>query len=225
MNFDGHRSVWTVLAALAVLQGCQMVTTPNPPAASHTADHVVINEVFTLPSDYFGRYSWVELYNPTTQAVPVSWLLVYQGIVKRAGSDTTILDTSRLNASTQSRTALRPGGFLVVSGDSARLFDHTDLGPGAGLYVESRPNPPLLLTEVNQVALLDSAGNLIDLVRFGNFVPPSPDPYPENHSAGMIPMWYSLARYAGAYATGNTAGDFYMEPKPVPGWYNQELHP
>ncbi len=61
---------------------------------------------------------------------------------------------------------------------------------------------------------------VLDVVRYGNFSTTGISLKPNNKSAGFIPEFYSLARYAGGYFTDNTRNDFYFESQPVPGWYS-----
>ncbi len=59
--------------------------------------------------------------------------------------------------------------------------------------------------------------NIVDVVRFGNYPTLIGD---GNESAGLIPEFNSLARFAGGYHTGNTKNDFYFEPQPLPLYHN-----
>ncbi len=61
---------------------------------------------------------------------------------------------------------------------------------------------------------------ILDVVRFGNYRP-TPDIFPNNNPLPNVPEWYSVARYGGYFATGNSAEDFYISNKPIPGWYSQ----
>lgn len=108
--------------------------------------------------------------------------------------------------------------------------------------VERFPPPGRLLSEPRK--------DIIDIVRWGNFtvtdsaeyamktrqVHPSmvdrvfpysgEQPYMQHQSAGFIPEWYSLSRYANDLGTLNpnelnTASSFYMAKDPLPGWYSQ----
>jgi hypothetical protein len=77
-----------------------------------------------------------------------------------------------------------------------------------------------------QLLLKDPSGNVVDVVRYGNYVyggPDTNDPYPNNTSMGFLPEFQSIQRYAGAYDTDNTANDFYestFEIVPTPNWFN-----
>ncbi|MBS4029528.1 MAG: hypothetical protein KGZ58_12945 [Ignavibacteriales bacterium] len=65
---------------------------------------------------------------------------------------------------------------------------------------------------------------ILDVVRFGNYTPVI-NPSPGNVSAGYLPEFASLARYSGAYFTGNTRNDFYFETQPTPKFNNPRHHP
>jgi len=238
------RFIGSLLASALIVEvlffGCELATVPNQLSEPKPANHLIINEVFTLPADKFYSYSWVELYNPTNQRIGGlhKWTLTYTLFRGKTGTgtDTTIRVSARLFSWTGGiPDTLEPGAFLVLVGDSLRLLDHTGLGPGRGTLASFmailQVGPGFVggysfyLSETDELVLKDTSGNAVDVVRYGNYVPPSPDPYPGNLSAGMIPEWYSLCRYADAYSTGNTANDFYMEPKPVPMWFSARRHP
>ncbi|MDH4069583.1 MAG: hypothetical protein OEV30_04105, partial [Ignavibacteria bacterium] len=76
-----------------------------------------------------------------------------------------------------------------------------------------------------ELVLKDPQGNVVDVVRYGNYVYPGPgaDPYPNNISLGMLPEFQSVQRWAGAYFTANSANDFYVSSSsvvPTPQWYS-----
>ena len=223
-----------------IFPSCDLETIAPAKADVHAANRLVINEVFTLPATTLNPYSWVELYNPTGDRIVGlnHWKLEYAYRVVGSGLDTTLKISGRLVSIAGSiPDTLEPGQFLVLIGDSIHFYVHTLLGPGKGTatwYIPPFNVPgqggfqfgmPFMLSESGELVLKDTSGNAIDVVRYGNYVPPSPDPYPGNQSAGVIPEWSSLSRYAGGYSTGNTANDFYMESKPIPMWYSQLNHP
>ncbi len=90
--------------------------------------------------------------------------------------------------------------------------------------------------------VLAAGQTTIDVVRWGGFMPKlgyfydiqrGPD-YPDsifaqNHPAGLIPEWYSMARYSndvgGDPRSLNTAASFYMTDTPTPGWFSQKRKP
>jgi hypothetical protein len=84
--------------------------------------------------------------------------------------------------------------------------------------------------EVSLIRLVDTVNTntnihnqhteVLDVVRYGGFVP-TPDPYPNNIPLSNVPEGYSVARFKGYYATGNSSDDFYISNKPIPGWYSQ----
>jgi photosystem II stability/assembly factor-like uncharacterized protein len=142
-------------------------------------------------------------------------------------------------------------GFALINNDSLRLVEHGSLGPGKpeqidysiGFYPDTNEllgiKPVLwsLLESgeirlqkiyqriLNQNQFLDFTIETIDVVRWGGFRP-NPDPFPQNEPAGMIPEWWSLARYAddvgGDASSASTNASFYMTKSPIPGWYSQE---
>jgi len=77
--------------------------------------------------------------------------------------------------------------------------------------------------------LKDPAGNVTDVVRYGNYQYAGPlptDPYLENVSLGIMPRFQSFQRFANGYYTANSANDFYVSSSqvvPTPQWYSQ-LH-
>lgn len=82
------------------------------------------------------------------------------------------------------------------------------------------------LSQTDQILLKDSVGRTVDVVRYGNYVfqGVGADPYPGNQSIGAVPVFESIARYAGAYDTHNSANDFYITRpglRPIPHWLSQ----
>jgi hypothetical protein len=212
-----------VLTAL-LLPSCDLVTVPRAPADSRVAGHVVINEVFVLPWSSPNPYSWFELYNASTERVGGldRWSLSVTYQFSISGRDTAFESKFMMSDVVGALPdTLEPGQFLLLYSDSISFYSHTNLGPGKGRASRTF----VMLPERGQLELRDTSNAPVDVVRYGHFVPPSPDRHPGNQSAGVIPQWSSLCRYAGAYATGNTANDFYIESKPIPMWYSQLNHP
>jgi hypothetical protein len=106
--------------------------------------------------------------------------------------------------------------FFEQPGDTTRaagLAPDTIRGIGYVFYIF--PSEELLLK--------DPSGNVVDVVRIGNYTPTGVDPYPNNVSLPMAPQYESYARYAGGYFTGNSANDFYITGqnlRPLPHYYN-----
>jgi hypothetical protein len=226
-----------------VFVSCDLATVSQPPSDSRPANHLVINEVFTLPESSPNLYSWIELYNPTNERIAGlrRWSLSYSLHLASYDIDTSVRVQARLGSGFFSSVpdTLEPGHFLVLFGDSISFYNHTNLGPGKGTVTGFYPfvmvnvpgrfsfagNLGFYLPAKDELVLRDTSGNAVDVVRYGNYVPPSSDPFPGNHSAGAIPAWSSLSRYAGAFATGNSAYDFYVESRPIPMWYSALHHP
>lgn len=149
---------------------------------------------------------------------------------------------------------LSPESFLVLVTNKERMLTFTAEGPGQGPETVSTPlfitNPettkvavlpdysnigipdtvrfliyPFFLLTTEEIVLRDPGGIVRDVVRYGNYVAPSPDPYPGNRSFGAISAFQAIARYAGGYKTGSTADDFYMtegrQLPPLPKYYSQ----
>jgi len=146
---------------------------------------------------------------------------------------------------------LVPGGLFTIVTDEDRLLDHIEWGPGDERFRRERQviQGPLdsftvidstdtLVTilattksygfffdTTEELVLKDPQGNVVDVVRYGNYVYPGPgaDPYPNNISLGMLPEFQSVQRWAGAYFTANSANDFYVSSSsvvPTPQWYS-----
>lgn len=151
---------------------------------------------------------------------------------------------------------LVPGGLLTIVSNEGRLLDHTDWGPGDVNREFERPiiRGPVDTVEVlfaqgdstftrehsfsyaffilptEQLLLKNPAGQVVDVVRFGNYqyLGPGADPYPGNQTIGIVPEFESISRYAGGFYTGNTANDFYVsstDVRPIPQWYSQYYKP
>ena len=140
-----------------LIAGCELVTEePDLPAFS-PADHLVINEVFSLPIDHPATYSWIEFYNPTPDTINLTnWSLSYTTF--RLNTTITVaIDTQGNFFPFQFVTApdsfgvfavpfaegvldipfleedtveLPPGGLFTLVSDEDRLLDHTNWGPG-----------------------------------------------------------------------------------------------
>lgn len=262
--------------------GCDVQTEPGPSLPYAPANHLVINEVYTLPSSNPNAHSWIEIYNPTRTAVNIRfWSLsfttnafggtqlvyyrrsgssiVVDTVIFRTAQDTvgrfdflfTIQDEGQISRPLM----LGPGEFYTLVGNIERLRVYNSLGPGDGPEPKSTPslignlrsviiardtvNPQLtvpdtlsfffgefFLSQREQIILKDSVGRVVDVVRYGNYTYPGPgnDPYPSNQSVGVVPDFESIARYAGAYATDNSASDFYVTRtgvRPIPHWLSQ----
>lgn len=114
------------------------------------------------------------------------------------------------------------GGFAIISSDSAKFQDHTQLGPGQTKFFNASfffgldsvgnwngkfykwdllPSSEIrvykffsISTRVPPVRFLGGFNRLLDVVRWGNYRP-SPDDYPNNTPAPFIPDGWALARY------------------------------
>ena len=262
--------------------GCQLETAAPTFLPKNPADHMVINEVFTLPPNDPTPYSWIEMYNPTADTVDLlGWTISFY--TARLISDITFsvdtlgnfigefsiitrLDTvgrfdvpfaeGILDIPGQEEDTLRlpPGGLFTLVNNEDRMLDHIEWGPGDERFRREREiiQGPLLsftvvdstdtlitflaqtisygffLQETDQIELKDPSGNVVDVVRYGDYEysPSTMDPYPNNVSLGFMPRFQSFQRYANAYATGNSANDFYVSSSqivPTPQWYSQ-LH-
>lgn len=261
--------------------GCDVQTEPGQSLPYAPANHLVINEVYTLPSSNPNTHSWIEIYNPTKTAVNIRfWTLSFTTnafgatqltYYKRSGSsivvDTVII---RFAQDTVGRfdflftirdeeqigpLMLGPGEFYTLVSNIERLRVYSSLGPGDGPEPKSTPfligdprfvviprdtvNPQLtvpdtisffsglfFLSQKEQIILKDSVGRVVDVVRYGNYIYAGPgnDPYPSNQGVGVVPDFESIARYAGAYTTDNSANDFYITRtglRPIPHWLSQ----
>ncbi len=148
-----------------------------------------------------------------------------------------------------------PFEFATITNNEERLLSYTDYGLGLGPKLEAsrtfvweqffenpdttRPDTVLQLALDFQLETTDQIllkrytqqnpqGEVIDVVRYGNYVyTGGADPYPNCRSIGVIPEFQSIARYNGAYDTGNTAEDFYRTgidvpgTRPIPHWLSQ----
>jgi hypothetical protein len=302
------------LALVAFGAGCKVVTEPQPPASYPPANHVVINEVYTLPVSNPNAHSWLEIFNPTSQTVDFKkWSISFKTtrhvqktlifyrfvtdstavppwrfepfnftsvttddpvgtydvpIVRSADSiPGTLYRTPQFAPDTivtftlpDSSRSLRvgPNQFLTLVSNLDRLRVYNTLGPGEGPDPTSTPFLPMsnpvvylgiiertdvhqrlnrpdtivsyiydfYLSQTDQIVLKDSTGQAVDVVRYGNytFTGPGTDPYPTYKSIGVVPDFESIARYAGAYDTKNTANDFYITRpglRPIPHWLSQ----
>jgi hypothetical protein len=90
---------------------------------------------------------------------------------------------------------------------------------------------PFFIPPKEQLVLRNQSGTIVDVVRMGdsvytNVMGDSSRPMLsiQNRSVGSVPEYESIARFARAYFTENTANDFYItrrpSPVPTPHWYN-----
>jgi hypothetical protein len=257
--------IGVLLVAAVLFSACELVTQDPPLPVLRPANHLVINEVFTLPVNHQRAFSWIEFYNPTHQVVNTEgWTFSFStsGLLITIAFDSSgqqILTSYREYLLPQGVYEiplpvydLNPGEFFTATNNEERLLTYTDYGPGKGPKLAGGSNVPYRIDTVktssqavpdtlyiyqaifhlqstDQLVLKDSSGAVIDVVRYGNYAysGPGADPYSSNRSIGLLPEFQSIARYGGAYFTGNTAEDFYVtqigEPltRPIPHWLSQ----
>ncbi len=264
-----------------IFVGCDVETDPLPQLPYGPANHLVINEVYTLPASNPNAHSWIEIYNPTNTTANIRFwtlnfaaraqvrtiLLFYKRIGPTLVVDSIFTSFDGRDSVGQfdflftvtgfSTTPLRiaPGEFFTLISDKQRMLVYNNLGPGDGPEPKSSPflgtfpniivvprdtaNPRLnipdtarsfstlfLLNQKDQIVLKDSLGRPVDVVRYGGYTytGSGSDPYPSNQSVGVVPEFESIARYAGAYDTDNSANDFYITRpglRPIPHWLSQ----
>ncbi len=294
MTFKDYNRLFSTAAvsvSLAlVLTSCELVTEDPPQPILKPANHVVINEVFTLPESNQRAFSWIELYNPKPDTVSLlGWSLTFTTRQYRVaflidtnftaprGTPQLIGEKDSIFSITFGILAGVPGGvpgfrlngyaFLTIASSQNLLETYTDFGPGSGpkvyafpLYAitglpNRQPASPafagsieeviraddstyavvigyykFLLRQSDQIILKDATGRVIDAVRYGNYTYTGTDPFPGNRSTGIIPEFQSIARWNGAYFTGNSADDFYITgtqvplTRPIPHWISQAYH-
>lgn len=334
-------SLLFLFAMTGIFSGCKLATEPGKSSPSpQSTNHMIINEVFTLPPAHQGTYSWIELMNPTTEFIKTVDTLIRKPIPQdtTVAADPSVLlrDTVTIRAMYLKFTAeasfenpfsfspavsigekemylplsivhigmmftplflqatglpdsvvssdsmlvqitqLAPNGMNVYTNFFSRLDDDTDIGNAAWIVMQAQvvfgfdtlvsineifPSAPskkiyqpyttFYLPTTGEIQLVEREETFIrsvvatsdpslpfslpfncidtvlalnetvlDVVRYGNFSTTGVTLKPNNKSAGYIPEFYSLARYAGGYFTDNTKNDFYFESQPVPGWYS-----
>ena len=146
-----------------------------------------------------------------------------------------------------------PNGLFTIVSSEHRMLIYTDWGPGDSGFRREReafqgpiesvdtvlviPDSLIRLAVFSksyvfyfdrkqQLELKNASGEVVDVVRIGNYVyeGPVPDPRSGNHSLTVIPEYETIQRYRFGYSTGNTANDFYQtDPtvRPIPHWYSQ----
>jgi hypothetical protein len=146
---------------------------------------------------------------------------------------------------------VRGGEFLTIVNNEDRMLTYTEWGPGGGAKLAvgelinqfivvanpdtTRPDTATLyqvqfrFKTTDQLVLKNASGTAIDVVRYGNYAyaGPGSDPYPNNKSIGLVAEYQSIARFNGAYQTGNSSNDFYVTgvqiplTRPIPHWLSQ----
>jgi hypothetical protein len=206
----------SILAIALMFFKCKEITETDSPHPSSPANHAVINELFRIDSTKYYTHWWIEVYNPTSARVNAyKWKLrfknsgVIYNFVKSATDTTFYLDA---------------GIFNVLINDRYRFDDYWDV---AAHVTNAMPNLQILppLKESDEVTLEDSLGTVVSMFRYGNYVAPAGDRFPNNKSFGTVPEWHSMCRFNDAWETGNSSDDFYDENTPIVGWYSQRWHP
>jgi len=252
-----HLTFVAALFLIAILlPSCELQTnTPAPPPPGAT-NHMVINEIFFLPLTNQNTFRWIELYNPTSQPVSMrGWTFSFTTrrttfTTDSAGNFTGFEVDSvdkyyDVPIAPRGSLTVPSNGFLTVVNDENRLENYTDYGPGEGPKIEAGNTLVVVDTVTadsirfeqyefifrlaDQFVLKDSLGNVVDVVRYGNYVYPGPgsDPYPNHRSIGFLPEYQSFARFSGAFDTDDTVNDFYVTgvqiplTRPIPHWLSQ----
>lgn len=248
----------------AALSGCEIVSEPRPAPKLQPANNVVINELFVLPQSDPNYFFWIEFYNPTNNRVDISrWTLGFKtlGFVVAYNSSGFPIYFSQDTVAQYHDVPLRmfrnnsigPNGFQTVVSDKQRMQNYTkwvgDLEPVEQGATYALPPDTVtadsivqafytfLLSGSDELVLKDNNGNVVDVVRYGNYVHQGgADPYPNNHSLGSIVPFQSYSRFGGAYtsgsggnaALGSSAADFFVTGQgqysttvPTPQWLNQ----
>lgn len=241
---------------------CELETEPQSTTHIAPANHIVINEFFSLTGSNAGSYCWIEFLNPTLQPIAMrGYSLGFTTIRSILVQDTSgnFIGASsdegyyEIKLQRNDSVIVPPNGFLTVVSNEARLETFMDYGPANGPKIEvgdvlSLPPDTAGVDSIvsvsfqfrfnpsDQVVLKDTAGNIVDVVRYGNYQYTGPETDPllsqSNRSIGVIPNYQSIARFAGGYFTGNTANDFYItaqapyiQTRPIPHYYSQAVHP
>jgi len=242
-----HLTSAVVLFLLAIsLSSCELQTnTPDPPPPSAT-NHIVINEIFSLPPTNQNTFRWIEFYNPTNQPVSMKgWSFSFTTrrtvfTTDSAGNFTgfevdTVDKYYDVPIAPRGFLTVPPSGFLTVVDDENRLENYTDYGPGQGtilvpgntIFITDTVTVDSIRTELyefifrstDQLVLKDSLGIVVDVVRYGNYQWPGPGPdtiAAGNRSIGFLPEYQSFARFAGAFDTDDTINDFYVTGVQIP---------
>ncbi|MBM2847001.1 MAG: hypothetical protein HW407_2313, partial [Bacteroidetes bacterium] len=143
-----HLTSVAVLLLVAIsLPSCELQTnTPDPPPPSAT-NHIVINEIFSLPLTNQNTFRWIEFSNPTGQTVDMNgWSLGFTTrktsiITDTAGNFRNFeIDSVDKYYNVPIRDPIRPGGslnvrpneFLIIVNNEDRLENYTVYGPGEG---------------------------------------------------------------------------------------------
>jgi hypothetical protein len=201
-----------------VFFSCQETIEPKAEPPSSPASNIVINELFKIDSTKYYAHWWLELYNPTGARVNMyKWKLVFKNSNYTYNFIRTAADTTFY---------LEAGRFFVLLSDHSKTSDFWVVG---ALTTELPYRGPLaIIKPTDEVSLIDSAGKVVSMLRYGNYVIPANDPYPNNKSFGDVSEWHSICRYAdpkGAWETGNSRNDFFEEESPIVGYYSQRYHP
>jgi hypothetical protein len=165
------------------------------------------------------------------------------------------LTLTSIGATVDDTFMVAPNELYTLVNNEDRMLDHVAWGPSPGEQIE-RPGFATLdsatvdstyrhqdsvlvyvyqttytfqLQTTDRLVLRDGNHQVVDVVKYGNYVYPGPgsDPYPSSATIGAVPSYESIERYAGGYYTGNAANDFFVTGqtiRPVPGGYNQRSH-
>ncbi len=187
--------------------------TPPPPPA----DHVVVSEVLYDPSGGTdtGR-EWIELHNPTGGAMDISgWSL---------GDAINDGEYGAGRYWFPSNTILPPGGVIVIAQQAADVT----FKPNFEFLIDPNRNDPTVPDMLpagnwsgfglalgnagDHVILRNAAGQVVDVVVWGNSSYPGTLPHP-----GVIASDHSLERRPASRDTDDCAADFFDRTPPTPG--------
>jgi len=180
--------VSTLLGMAVLLGGCQLKTlTPDLPDLN-PADHLVINEVFTLPLTHPTPYSWIEFYNPTADTIDLTGWTVSYSTYRLNTAITVSIDSlgNLLNifinttvdsfgvfdvpfaegvfdipGQDEDTVKLAPGGLFTIVSDEDRLLDHIEWGPGDERFRRERP---VIQGALETFTVIDSSDTLVTIL-------------------------------------------------------------
>jgi hypothetical protein len=152
------RTLLSLAAAISITvcwMGCELETKTDDPQLLSPANHLVINEVFTLQPLNLNVYSWIEFYNPTRDTIDIQgWslnfsapqtilfsLLFKDSTGAYVGQLTTFqVDSSGVRADVPlgspsgSGPILYPNELFTIISDEERFRVFSERGPGPGPY-------------------------------------------------------------------------------------------
>jgi cardiolipin synthase len=198
-----------MLLILCIFSGALFLPLHQPLKAD-PLEGLIINEVMYHPLENENTNEWIELYNPTQDAVDVAgWMIADE-------KETDIIQAD--NDHSDGSTILPPKGYALITDKGTTIYETYTITPDAvRLYVDDSTLCGYGLNNQNEkLILFDSAGTIMDAIEWGEDYEDIPGLPATNVAKGN-----SLARNPDT-DTDDSSQDFFECSSPTPGNKNNQ---